>query len=157
METIKFIDEIIESNDKEFELQCKIGLHNVRVNCYNYMNIFECFDKIVNLFNNYDPNVECGFTAFFNCYKYRNNFHDPLIIFPLKENKMEKYVKDIIRCHFHHLLVVEWENYLKSKEIKELPFKILNLGFSKEMTVKEVMDPDDVALIFNVDRFYKDH
>ena len=93
---------------------------------------------------------------FFNCYRYRNQFHYPLIIFPLKENKMEKYKQNICTCYIHHLLIVEWENYLKSKEIKELPFKLISLGESIHFTTK-IIDNDDIALIFSVDRFYKDH
>ena len=55
----------------------------------------------------------------------------------------------------HHLLLVEWENYLKSKEIKELPFKLIGLGNSIDFKAK-IIDSDDIALIFSVDRFYKD-
>ena len=154
METIKFIDEIIKHNDKEFEFNREKT--KARETIYNYTNIFECFDKIINLFNNYDPDTESDFTAFFNCYRHRDQFHDPLIIFPLKENKMEKYKQNIFTCYIHHLLIVEWENYLKSKEIKELPFKLISLGEFIDFTVK-IMDSDDIALIFSVDRFYKDH
>ena len=154
METIKFIDEIIKHNDKELEFNREKT--KARESIYSYTNIFECFDKIVNLFNNYDPDTESEFTAFFNCYRYRNQFHDPLIIFPLKENKMEKYKQNIFICYTHHLLIVEWENYLKSKEIKELPFKLISLGEFIDFTTK-IMDNDDIALIFSVDRFYKDH
>lgn len=155
METIKFIDEIIESNEKTFQFGYEKHHIKPRDTCYSYTNIFECFDKIVNLFNDYDPNVECEFTAFFNGYKYRNQFHDPLIIFPLKENKMEEYKYNIFKCYMRHLLIVEWENYLKSKGIKELPFKLINLGSSIDFTAK-IIDSDDIALIFSVDRFYKD-
>ena len=154
MKTIKFIDEVIRYNDKEFEINCeKI---KARPTNYSYTNIFECFDKIVDLFNNYDPDTESEFTAFFNCYRYRNQLHDPLIIFPLKENDMKKYIQNIFSCYMHHLLIVEWENYLKSKEIKELPFKLIGLGNSIDFKAK-IIDSDDIALIFSVDRFYKDH
>ena len=156
METIKFIDEIIQTNEKAFQFSYEKQHIKPRDICYNYMNIFECFDKIVNLFMDYDPNTESEFTAYFDCYKYRNNFHDPLIIFPLKENKMKKYNTDFFSCYMHHLLVVEWENYLKSKEIKKLPFKLISLAFCNDCTAK-IMDRDDIALVFAVDRFYKDH
>ena len=153
METIKFIDEIIRYNDKEFEINCeKI---KARPTNYSCTNIFECFDKIVNLFNNYDPDTESEFTAFFNFYRYRDQLHDPLIIFPLKENGMKKYIQNIFSCYMYHLLIVEWENYLKSKEIKELPFKLIGLGNSIDFKAK-IIDSDDIALIFSVDRFYKD-
>lgn len=155
METVKFIDEIIQSNNRKYEFCHEKQKIKMRDYCYNYTNIFECFDKIVNLFNNYDPNVECEFTAFFDGYKYRNHFHDPLIIFPLKENKMYEYRQDIFSCYIHQLLIVEWENYLKSKEIKELPFKLINLGRFDDFTAK-IMDYNDMALIFSVDRFYKE-
>lgn len=154
METIKFIDEIIESNEKALQLGYEKHCIKPRDTCYSYTNIFECFDKIIKLFKNYDPNTESEFTAFFNCYRYRDQFHDPLIIFPLKENGMEKYKCNIFKCYMNRLLIVEWENYLKFKEIKELPFKLINLGSSIDFTVK-IMDSDDIALIFSVDRFYK--
>ena len=155
METIKFIDEVIESNEKEFQFSHETRIIKPRAIYYSYTNIFECFDKIINLFNNYDPNTKSEFTAYFDCYKYRNHFHDPLIVFPLKQNKMEKYKQNIFNCYKHYLLIVEWENYLKSKEIKELPYKLINLGSSIDFTAK-IIDPDDIALIFSVDRFYKD-
>ena len=155
METIKFIDNVIQSNDEEFKFAHEKQTIKPRDTCYSYTNIFECFDKIVNLFKNYDPNTKSNFTAFLDCYRHRNHFHDPLIIFPLKQNKMEKYKQNIFNCYIHHLLIVEWENYLKSKEIKELPFKLINLCNSIDLTAK-IMDPDDIALIFSVDRFYKD-
>ena len=156
METIKFIDEVIESNEKAFQLGYEKHDIKPRDTCYSYTNIFVCFEKIVKLFKNYDPNTECKFTAYFDCYIHRRHFHDPLIIFPLKENGMEKYKYNIFKCYMNHLLIVEWENYLKFKEIKELPFKLINLGSSIDFTAK-IMNPDDIALIFSVDRFYKDH
>ena len=67
---------------------------------------------------------------------------------------MEKYKCNIFKCYTNRLLIVEWENYLKFKEIKELPFKLINLGSSIDFTAK-IMDSDDIALIFSVDRFYK--
>lgn len=153
METIKFIDEIIQTNEKEFEFYHeKIKVKGV---CYNCMTIFECFDKIVNLFISYDPDTKSEFTAYFDCYKPRRHFHDPLIIFPLNENGMKEFKEDIVQCFEHYMLIVEWENYLKAKGIKELPFKLINLAFYNECVAK-IMDHDDIALVFSVDRFYKD-
>lgn len=151
MESIDFIDEAIKTVIINERLPKT--LDGFLKSKYDSKKVHECFDKIVEMVKNYNKEKPAEFTAIFNCYKYRNNLHESIVSFPLFNNSLEQYIGDIENCDMTRMLVIEWEEYLKSKGMENFPMKLIAFAPWTDFTV--VLYENAKYLVFDIDRHYK--
>lgn len=156
MRSIDFADEAIEITNEAYKFVMK-HFKSISRN-YSQESVEKCFDKIVNLFKNYDRNKPCEFYAYLNCIK-NDKFDDPIVVFPLRKNDMETFIKDIVECDKSNLLIIEWMHYLKKHNIEWFPFHLVDIG--KRGYFNDIEFPpnnvDEISMIFRVDKRYKSH
>ena len=150
MESIDFIDEAITKVINERLPKSLDGFLRSR---YDSKPVHECFDKIVEMVKNYDSEKPAEFTAIFNHYKYRNNIHESIVSFPLFKNGLERYIGAIKKCNTNRMLVIEWEDYLKSKGMENFPMKLI--AFAPWTDFTSVPYEKEKYLVFDIDRHYK--
>ena len=154
MKSIDFADEVIEVTNticKDFTTHLKSISKN-----YSQVAIKKCFDKIVNLFENYDRNKPSEFSAYLNCLK-DDKFDDPIVVFPLRENNMEIFIDNIIACDKDNLLIIEWMYYLEKNNIEWFPFHLVGIGKRGDFNNIDFSPnkENEISIIFRVDRKYK--
>ena len=154
MKSIDFADEVIETTNETYKKFMK-QFKNISRN-YSQESVEKCFDRIVNLFKNYDRNKPCEFNAYLNCIK-NDKFDNPVVVFPLRENDMETFIEDIVECDKSNLLIFEWTHYLKKHDIEWFPFHLVDIR--KRGDFNDIEFPpnnvNEISIIFYVDKNYK--
>lgn len=149
MKSIDFADDVIETTNETYKAFMKYFKDVSRK--YSQEDNEKCFDKIVDLFKNYNRNKPSEFTAYLNCLKY-DKFDDPIVVFPLRENNMEIFIENIVECNKANLLIIEWMYYLEKHNIEWFPFHLVGIGVRGDFNVIDFPPNkvDEISMIFRV-------